>query len=556
MWNKQDNDSLMQLQKEQMADDMSGGRVRLRLCWNMLWLGLFFIMAGIFLICAPKYADDIWYLNKMSQWLTERGVVSLDDACFTIFGEFPWQEVKDTLTWRYYNDNIRLGNVIGVFFLLLPKWIGSVLALIALIYSVKKVFSLVDVRWRSSSLVLVAIFVLSFVVPWYNSLGSIIYQFNYLLPTAIGLWLVGIVFNRDNEGSRFWVGFSVGLLLGLWHEGFGVPVMAGLVFMAIFRRHLRRKVLYGAVAGIAIGTVFLFTSPGMLDRGGSALDSMFSHRINLFHFVSSFSIFAVSTVVYVYLLSVSRNKNNKSDDIACMSVVSGIVSFMIQLFTDINCGRIGWWCHIMTLPVLLYVLDVTGHDFWKRYTWKNISLLILPATLSYLHMGTIDYLAVRMSDSYRHIESECNKGRTEVFADAMRLGELPLPVINTNMYDLYDISHFIGDYYTKSDTIYISIVSKDLENVTSLSGREVPGGSGVRDYNGNLYVEYDDTIRYGWEVYLQCDFGNGYVRTPFLCNSFISKADGCRYVELRPRVNVYKARYRKIEGIKPGIELP
>jgi len=533
------------------------GRHPLRLSWNMVWLLIFFILCGIFLVCAPKYADDIWYLTRMGRWLTEHGVRSIDNTFFTIFGDFPWQQVHDTLEWRYYNDNIRLANVIGIFFLLLPKWVGSSVGLLALVYSVFKIFSLTQVNWRTSALVPVAIVALTFIAPWEHSLGSIIYQFNYLLPTAIALWLTGYLFRNKTGHPSFAGALAGGMLLGLWHEGFAVPLAGGLLFMAHLCRRCRHRAIYGAIIGLAAGTLILFSAPGMMHRGGSALGTLFSRDIYLPNLVTSFTVFGLASASY---LLIRHRKITVSDDIACLCIISGVVSFLIQLLTDINCSRNGWWCHIMSVPVLLIVLDETGHDFWKSYNRRNICILVLPLALAYLYWANMDYLAIRMSASYRHIENEAYAGKRYVFSDVMPARELPPLKMRTNMGNLYDISGFLGDYYDyerDGDAEQLSIVSHELEQVTQNSGVEVPGGLGIRDYNGNLYMAYSDSLRIvdsQGEIHMQCDFGKGYVKTPFLCNSFISKGDGHRYLELRPLVKLYKSRFCRIKAINPDID--
>lgn len=94
-----------------------------------MWISLFAIGMGIFLIGMPKYLDDLWFLCSFGDWFRGNGVDYPTNDINLFSTEFPWKEIQETWRDHYMYDNARLGNIIVVLFLLLPKWIGSLICL-------------------------------------------------------------------------------------------------------------------------------------------------------------------------------------------------------------------------------------------------------------------------------------------------------------------------------------------------------------------------------------------------------------------------------------------
>ena len=110
---------------------------RISLHPNVLWLFIFAIGMGVFLIRMPKYHDDCLYLNHSGDWLRERGVVYLADGINIFIIGMPWEEIKQTLLEHWSYDNMRFANVFVIPFLFMPKYIGSSICLIAWLYTIQ-----------------------------------------------------------------------------------------------------------------------------------------------------------------------------------------------------------------------------------------------------------------------------------------------------------------------------------------------------------------------------------------------------------------------------------
>ena len=130
-------------------------------------------------------------------------------------------------------DNGRLGNIVATPLLLLPKWIGSMIALCCLIFSIWGSLRLAGIYSIQSVLIPYALCMWMFLFPWWENMGALTYQFNYLFSMALCTWLLLRLFKAKPEptGVFFsgWQLFFLGLFAGCSHEGMSVPILVGLL---------------------------------------------------------------------------------------------------------------------------------------------------------------------------------------------------------------------------------------------------------------------------------------------------------------------------------------
>lgn len=94
--------------------------------WNYIFISVFIILIGGYLIIMPKHADDYWFLMEgLDKWFLKQGLTDANAGGDIIKYGIPWKEIKATWSYHYNFDNARLGNILVPFFLLLPKWVGS-----------------------------------------------------------------------------------------------------------------------------------------------------------------------------------------------------------------------------------------------------------------------------------------------------------------------------------------------------------------------------------------------------------------------------------------------
>lgn len=155
------------------------------MCWNNLWLFLCIAGFGVFFIGMPKYTDDYWYMMHLRPWFESQDIIYPEDGGNILRGGIPFREIWATWSEHYGNDNIRFGNLLAPILLIFPKWIGSGFTLVCLGIAVIGGFVLADINWRKSPFVPIGLCMWMFLLPWYDGMGSLVFQLNYAFTPAV-----------------------------------------------------------------------------------------------------------------------------------------------------------------------------------------------------------------------------------------------------------------------------------------------------------------------------------------------------------------------------------
>lgn len=91
------------------------------------------------------------------------------------------------------------------------------------------------------------LFCFTFIIPWRDCQFSVVYGFNYILPTALGIILLRLILNNDNvtHTSLFKIALC-SFLFGWWHEGFSIPVIVGLCGIITLEAQTEQKIHRGS----------------------------------------------------------------------------------------------------------------------------------------------------------------------------------------------------------------------------------------------------------------------------------------------------------------------
>lgn len=509
---------------------------------------LFFTVAlGIFLIGMPKYVDDYWYLEYLRHWFFDQGVMNPENGADLFRVGIPWEEFRQTWEYHYYNDNSRLGNILVVFFLLLPKWIGSGLCLGCWVYAMLRGFRLAGLRLTTSPFIILGVALLGFFMPWRDKLGSLDFQFNYLPPMALAVRVVSLVaksgadlrHNRKGpHAARNAWAFIAALLCGAWHEGFGLPLLGGLGAVIVFFRGCRRnQALWWAMAGLFIGSAWLLSVPGQWSRLARLEDGSPVATCHILYFLMStwiYWIMAVWGLIELWRCSGSDEGRRKAARLVFL-MVSGFVSaaFVFLIYTD---ARVGWWAMAAGIFGILYLLNL----IWQRRRgnprsvtglWLNIALLAVVVA----HWVAVDIMVIRIRKAFIEGVEKYIAGPAD-YTFVNFIDRSKIPVICANMPDVgvfvfgpYGLRKFYKD--TLSDDF--NFVPYELEGVTSATGHRMPGSAGVREHRGYFYIA-EDSLPAGNMTAYRGDRPEYFrVKT----TPFISRADGRAYVFLYPYEN-------------------
>ncbi|MDE6007410.1 MAG: hypothetical protein K2G67_07640 [Muribaculaceae bacterium] len=528
-----------------------------RLTANIWLIVIFMILLGVFLIGMPKYVDDHLYLVKFVDWFFDQGVLNPEWGGNFLEAGVPWKEIFETWNERYALDNARLGNITVVFFLLLPKWVGSGIAWLCSIWIFISGLRLAGVDIRRSALVSVALFLFGFFIPWRQHMGSIDFQFNYILPSALQFWFLVVLTRRPGRAEGKWrrcAGiFIIGVLAGGWHEGLSVPVLSGLLFVILLHRGCRRSVTIWGVAGMVLGILWIMAAPGQWERIESAQTGVVS-RVSVGYAIRAI----LSTGMYwvmVALLAVEmfrlklrgeRNWGVLKDIRIQFLLVSGLISVGIVFFTYAE-ARVGWWTSLSGVFGILYIIRKYHGDYWRRYSKRNIIPATIFIVLAIGHRLWVDVETIRIRNSYiASVERYVANREKEEFVDIQPRNLFKIfSNLPGNEVFIYG-SWSARDYYSRKYEVRYNAIPAALEYVNSKDARVIPGNAGLLEYKGHYFMPY--TEERGVKEF-KADYGNGEEKLECYGAPFTSRGDGKEYYYVSLCQNWYDCFFRTLRRV-------
>ncbi len=504
---------------------------------NELCLLLFMLGMGVFLIGMPKYGDDLWFMRSFGDWLHTHGCDRFTDGVNVFRTGFPMKDIGEEWAFHYNYDNARIGNVIVMFFLFIPKWVGSGIAVLCLYYTVMASFRLIGVDWRRSAVVPLMLSMWYFLMPWQNHMGGLVYQFNYLLPTALSLAVLVLKYEPDKGVMRRIMLVVAGLLLGAWNEAFSLPLAVGVSACLIFYKKDRTADNLMLLASLAAGLAWLIIAPGFTVRTGT-LDSEW-HTLMLSIIKRTAKIIIVmhpGAVVYtlfaVYACVKRGVREFFSDSFAFLVTVGIWVSVSLAVFTTAS-PRSGWWADMMSVIGVAYILT----NVWKE-SLKSLRLAgIICMSACMISLGLTDIFVIKTAREWNRVLSDfLDDPFGNVYSN--RFGNMDSPVFMLTKFDSYSAAYrSLTPPFTLEDGRRTpgtsQMVHPDLRDYTPSKGILVPGKGGVRNYKGHYVICLDTTYCSSGKLFAEIDCGG--VRTRDLraiVRSFVSESDGRKYYSL------------------------
>lgn len=524
------------------------------LTWNCLWIFLFMVGFGVFFIGMPKFMDDYWYMMHLRPWFESQGIVYPENGGNIFKAGIPWEAILDTWYEHYEEDNIRLGNLVAPILLLFPKWIGSGICLACLVYSIIVGLGLTGIDWRNSRLAPVALFLCTFFMPWRDHWGALDYQLNYIVPTAISIGLIKCIYIADKHYTikRVLIILLLSAIISMWHEGFSVPILGGLLGLVFIFKKCRRYYVFISMAILVAGTLILLSVPGMRIRMNGT--DLHSELVLLYAFNAySLEVFPFVLMLILTLIIIIKGKfiGIRKNSFFIFSFINALLSSII-VYCSSSFGRGCYWMSFMSILCIVCQLQILFPSFRKGYNVLHVTLAILMLCPVFLHLGSVDFFALK----YREIMKKITRSYYECpensyFCDFKILGKMPL--VCGYLPDIRFSGLYISWYYSGSkENRWLGeewLIPEQLELVDSNSGQLIPGGSDVRMTDGYMFASAD-----GYEdptPIIRMDFGKGYVPVPVDVARFRSNADGKYYIFLNPHIDWYVSHFKKVRGIRP-----
>ena len=209
------------------------------------FLFLAVVLSFSYILAVFPFCLDEWYLLKTNE----------TDGVF------------QTIKSLYAENNSRLSNISTIVFLELPKIFYILIEIITFIIGFSLLVKLSDIKTYQWKKMTFFVFMFVFTPMWQQSMFSLDWAFNYIVPIPLLFGMIYITLNSEKYSLTG--GIILGLLLGAWHESFALLYLAGSVFILISDvKWANKRRIFWFIA-VLIGFLWLFFNPGSWTRVGT-----------------------------------------------------------------------------------------------------------------------------------------------------------------------------------------------------------------------------------------------------------------------------------------------
>lgn len=482
------------------------------------------LYAAIYLFL-PYFFDDLWYIGPYGDYVIRHQ------------GNVSWTGIVASITEHYNIDNIRLANIAFVLLTLIPKWLTDCLNGAVVGFSIYMFLKISGYGMRSASAAVMAVALWMFGFIWGTGMWCTDYVLNYVWSGALTLVLMYIFIVDTNV--KAWAAGVLALVLGMWHEGFGVPLLVGVVVVTLLyrRQYLTRKTVC-IIVGLVVGTLYLRISPGSLNRLGRG------PGLSFLSFVTPLK-FSYMLVVYLALLAVcvarGRLRSRLDKPLVVLLTSITLASYGVHVLTNFT-HRISWCASLTSIVGVLYC----GRIMLQNVQMPKLKTIAVGcvAMVAAVHGFAVAYNSYRTGNFIRAMQDGYESsadglvGIDDMPHDAVaRLALLyPGNSILLSSWSLY--CYQVGWEAQRESDKYFRPVPKDLLNVTAASGVPAKGEAGLRIIDGHMFLPVDSipyvrTYKYAngpnLVYFSRSDHEGDVVFVPFR-----SRGDGKMYFSISP----------------------
>lgn len=431
--------------------------------WVIASLLLFiFICYVIFEMFMPYSGDDLAHMVSTSKY----------------FETHPIWRYPFFFVGHWLDTNGRLADKINpILFITLPHWINALIAAISVPSMMWIVLKHCNFKSNHITASVVALALLVFVLPWWDSMQAFVCIYNYIIATLLPLLFLYLLQRQSNNASSHWIVrwgcYLLSLIAGMMHEAIGVPLACGLIAYQIMTNVwkelnvIQRRMVMIFMCGVAWG----FFAPSLWNRLG--LDTTPDDPLLLLMLKSD----SLALLLLIFIAAGLCCANTRKAILKAahtpwiIFAIAAIASMCFSAMSGIV-GRSGWFAQVFAIIAIFRW--ITSHDYnINRITGGIIStILILAIIFHYAETARWQMKLGKEIETVAQMYGESKDG--QVYFDATRDNELPWWTLNKtrgvpDADDLYLLLTFSNYYRTEKQDLLIllptEIINIDFENL-------------------------------------------------------------------------------------------
>ena len=433
----------------------------------------------VFALCFlfyPITMDDYWLLYDFKKGFT------------SVEGGSVIEGLKSFWISRVYYDTARLSNFLCLPFLLMPRWITALLSYLCVLLTMCLICRLGRVRKDDYGGITLVFLFITFCLPWHDSLFTGAYAANYWWETPLMLFMMTLFLGETRRNCV--LTFFLGVLLGGWHEIFGVPMLAGSAALLVLGLVGWRRDRVLMCVGLLVGLSLLFFAPAMRYR----LPNETTHTVTLVNFVQLvYHVQGFWLLTVLWLVCLARKKWRRIAVsplpvfamIACTSII--VVQFLVVK------ARAGFPAYILAYTGIIYILVKIAPEFIRgkalRYAW--IWWLGLVCMIVHLTAACISiYDMSRERAAIREVYLANVKRPVTIFADLTFDRDQPFITLKKGFYEKHSHGWHFRCYHEWAGVPFHHIVPSELKDYEAGMGTPVAGNAGASLYKDFLVMPF------------------------------------------------------------------
>ncbi|MGM9852378.1 MAG: DUF6056 family protein [Muribaculaceae bacterium] len=268
---------------------------------------------------------------------------------------------------HWFYDTGRLANIISPVILgWLPHWVFALFSGFAMWITFFYGIKLAGVCEGSVRSYLI-VFVLTFALPWLDFAFTVVFALNYVWTGALTVATLYLLFRRQlHTAAATWGAAAVALAAGWMHEGFSIPVLAGMFVWWLWRRRRVSRAQWTVMLAYLTGFIFILVAPAVWTRldGTYNLFGLLSFNEIILHAVA----FCIVPYVFLIVLAVVLIRKELRVKLLGDRQLCGFVAFSATatvvatiMFYVLYVGpRLGWPGTLLATLGLAALLSVVG----------------------------------------------------------------------------------------------------------------------------------------------------------------------------------------------------